>query len=219
MLFFITFFRFLFIFNSPSQTINPKPCRSGTYADVVGGSTCKDCAIDSFNADEGRVTSCDKCADDATTNSTGNIVCSKCNAGLHMKTDLSDKSKTCSECPSGFVAIYGKEECTQCLAGTFTDTDQTSCISCEVGLYSSALGAATDSVCTKCLPGRYSSAKGVTSADGCTRCAAGKKNPSSGSNSSGACTDCDAMSKSEAGRSSCDNCAVGEKSEAGSAKW
>ena len=209
----------MFNFNSPSPTINPRPCRSGTYADVVGGSNCTDCAIDSFNADEGRVTSCINCEDDATTTGTGNTVCSKCNAGTHMKKKVSDNSKSCRACPIGFVAIYGKEECDQCKAGTFTDTNQTACVSCDVGLHSSEIGATSNSVCAKCPSGRYSSAKGVTSADDCTRCAAGKKNPTSGSIYSTDCTDCDAMSKSDAGNSSCSNCDVGKKSEAGSAKW
>ena len=105
-------------------------CSPGRWSATTGAALsadCKACAVDSFSVDEGRDTSCDKCAEDATTETEGQTICLKCNAGLHLETAI-DSSKSCRACPSGFVSIYGVSTCSICEAGTWSNVKKTICV-------------------------------------------------------------------------------------------
>ena len=62
----------------------------------TGGEKCIECPIDYFSTDVGRTTTCEKCPDDATTETKGQTVCLKCSAGFHMEI-VEDGSKSCRE--------------------------------------------------------------------------------------------------------------------------
>jgi len=123
---------------------------------------------------------------------------------------VSSGSKSCRACPSGFVSIYGKEKCDQCKAGSFTDVEQTSCVSCVVGLYSSEIGATSVSVCAICPVGTYSSAKGVTKEKDCIKCAPGRWSNTVKATSSSDCKPCaiDSFNADEGRNTSCEICAL-----------
>jgi len=73
------------------------PCAPGKWSDEEGavqGSDCKACLKNHFSADEGRSETCEKCPPESTTDTIGQTICRKCDAGEHMNTET-DGTKSC----------------------------------------------------------------------------------------------------------------------------
>ena len=125
-------------------------CPAGSYKDVTGSAACTLCGVNAFST----VVS-------ATLSST----CQACDSNAQSPAG-SNEAVACT-CNAGYTGPDGGT-CTQCTAGTYKPTKGPySCISCQPGKYSTALGAADVSTCVDCKA-NSDSAEGASSASDCT---------------------------------------------------
>ena len=106
----------------------------------------------------------------------------------------------CLQCAPGYIsATRGRENCTWCAAGTFSDAGASSCTSCSAGRYQPL---AAQGSCLACPVGTYSAAGATV----CTDCAAGTFADTEGT---AVCANCPINTFAAAtGASSCTLCAV-----------
>ena len=152
-------------------TYECQECPEG-YLSKIGSfysNSCKKCLPgEYFSYSDGN---CSPCPEGTYSNITNSLECSECPAGTYSekgkdKCDECDKGfysfdkKTCEKCPDGQYLLNG--ECTNCLAGAFSNADTIECTACEAGTFSEVGWG----YCKKCSPGFFSD-KGAPSCDKC----------------------------------------------------
>jgi hypothetical protein len=176
----------------------PPSCSPGTFSNVSGSSTCSQCPSGLFSSVN------------------ASTACKFCSIGKYAPVaGLS----ACVDCPSGFTpSVNGSTSCDSCSWGYYNDSNSLTCLPCNVGLYSSAIGSTAcnscdvgfysdilgSSVCNACGTGFYSDLNG---AKVCQHCNAGLFSGSSGSS---VCNPCYVGFYSATnGSSACSQCNIG----------
>ena len=184
----------------PSANVNNSclDCEDGFISSTSGAPSCVMCPIGTF-MDPSRT------------------MCRPCGAGRYgPRTGLgyssvnsapsANMNNSCLECSDGFISpMIGAPSCVTCPAGTYMDSNRTSCQSCAAGRYGPKAGLG------------YSAA-GVTSqadeTNSCQLCPDGFISPTSGAS---VCQQCVAGTYMHANRTSCRKCAAGRYSDDGAA--
>jgi hypothetical protein len=137
---------------------------------------------------------------------TSSGMCSQCAANTYSV------SGSCVVCPAKSSSVAGSTSCTificpagnyyisrtiiQCASGTyFTGIDATVCTQCELGTFSTAIGATLKSTCMQCTKGTYAT---QTASVGCSKCGTGMYSSGLGASSVDMCLSCDSGSYSSA---------------------
>jgi len=193
-------------FSAGDLATSPTPCAAGFYSAA-------------------RATSCTACAAGSYSSNTGASSCTTCTNSLGAKTmGVSTTKCEPSVCSGGYKlsSVNGVNQCSKCLAGTYSGDGATTCTTCATGKFS-ADGATT---CAPCQPGtgQKTMIESATeckpsvclagyklSGGQCVQCGAGFSSPEG----SMTCTSCSAGSYSAAGSASCASCAAGSYSAAG----
>eukprot|EP00935_MAST-01C_sp_MAST-1C-sp1_P002902 g2902.t1 len=152
--------------------------------------------------------------------------CSDCPAGRYgIKDAGTNVTDGCDECPAGeyqnstdcsagqYQSEGGKSYCSECAAGSITDTGEasraTNCTPCVAGKYSTASDVAS---CTDCAAGSITNTGTSAGASTCTECGAGKYSTASDVAS---CTDCEANKYQNSSKQTscvgCAKCPAGER--------
>jgi hypothetical protein len=141
-------------------------CKEGTYSDTVGDSRCKTCNLGSTLGLLG-ATSEDDCAD--------------CGPGTEfvdwdalyqgLGPNVFQSGQGCTPCQAGMFSnpAIGVHECTNCTAGSWSDTESAECVECTAGTYGNKEAAGPDS-CLVCGAGSHSEQASTT----CVKCGMGK---------------------------------------------
>ncbi len=182
-------------------------CPPGTYSLMNGSSTCDDCAAGTYSAIQGATAECAPCA----------------------QGKFSFYSIDCLECGVGRVSLEKAVECTNCIAGTYSNVSIASaCLVCDAGSYSQDESASS---CTQCSAGTYTFSEGTSLTDvagtyvafvgasscllcaagtysdqassSCRLCTAGKYSSKIGAGSELDCLDCEQGLFSQAGYQYC----------------
>ena len=191
--------------NAPAQA-TCLPCIPAKYAADVGQRVCQVCPINTYSKLSNRTTACENCAKGRFSEA-GSVICSKCATGYAKVGGLLNFS--CVACAEGRFSQAGAP-CAPCGAGSYnSQRTQGGCVQCEVGTFSSEVGAAFSETCKDCVAGRYSTAKGATSVVACNPCAPGRSSNVSRANSSRECLFCQAGTFSENSFTECFNCPSG----------
>ena len=141
-----------------------KACPKGQFSESAA-SACKHCPIGKYQPDTSK-SSCRSCLSSTSIvlNSIGaskwdqacycvlgsqfdssNSVCTWCEPGNYSS------AGQCKSCPAGrFNPVCGKEECGECLPGTYSISGSHECTNCESGKYANEANATK---CEACLPG------------------------------------------------------------------
>ena len=126
-------------------------CEKGTFKNTTDEYICRQCPTDTFNDVLG---------------SNSSAACISC-PGNSSSQSRSTEIEQCV-CDPGFYSQTAIYDCHPCAAGTYQHTaNQTACIKCSAGKYSTKLSADTESVCTQCAHGFYSSIEGMTTCQKC----------------------------------------------------
>ena len=177
-------------YNGYYWTMNPSGCImyqvSGDMSPEIrwnNAQTTKNCGSGfDYNCRQTNIPTCTYC--DAGKYTDASRICQNCDAGKYSAAGAS----SCTNCAAGSVtntlASSGASTCTACAAGKYSANSQTACTDCDVGKYSAA-GAST---CTNCEEGKYQSGTGQSS---CPYCPNGQYQDSTGA-------------------TSCDNCPAGK---------
>ena len=112
------------------------PCDAGTYADVAGLSSCKQCSGGDYSLDG--ATSCEMCVK-GSYSSAGKSSCTSAEKGYHVSSDAATQQVACE--PGTFTNEIGQPECTSCSQGYFSSSSvATTCTEesnkCGTGTYS-----------------------------------------------------------------------------------
>ena len=181
-------------------------CPAGTYSDNFNLTICAECPTGKYGVQpaSAHVRDCSYCPDN-TDSAAGSdeLVDCKCDAGFFSET-------------GSFGHRDGIEnKCTECAAGSYNPTpDQTACLLCPVGTFSTAVGAIADP-CVQCADGFVALSEGTTA---CTACGTGTyQNLTLADRHARACSSCPVNSdhSQTASVSVLDcNCAVGFRRDA-----
>ncbi|GMH97930.1 hypothetical protein TrVE_jg8351 [Triparma verrucosa] len=199
-------------------------CRSGTFSgtSAFGVQACTECEAGKYAANE-KSTECEKCNSGNFCNETGTVTPHRCLERLKEYTPTTGAHEFCLECTSckkGFQfdeCTSAGPSCSECDAGKFGG-DGIECSNCTRGKYNVDMAASQCKPCnngnvcpdegsklmTRCEPGSYTPDDGNSYAT-CFPCPAGMK-----SVSGNRCEQCPSGRYSEAGSSSCDDCARGK---------
>ena len=185
-------------------------CNSG-YEISTDGISCNQCAQGYAKTSAGN-TACAQCSTGQESNS-GRTSCVSCTAGTNYRSSLTQS--TCQVCPSNAVCTVTGFTCS---AGYEPTLDGLGCSPCLDGYVKSAAGNAA---CSQCAIGTESAANRQS----CTNCPTGKYRPLTTFNkcvpcpSNGVCTatnlTCNAGYKLNIAGDGCDQCPVGQQSNAG----
>ena len=201
------------------------PCYHGQYSPVEGGTSCENCPAGSFQDEEGAgdckvcpvgeyqdtpaSDSCLACPVLTYNDVTGALSCKECLSN----TDTKGATECGVSCPAGQVPVDG--ECISCPTGQFAEADATVCSQCPAGSYSDTSGA---SQCDLCPAQTYGPTEGL---EKCLDCSgnedAGMTDcqvecpPGQIENDSGNCVPCDAGTFETEGE--CVDCAGGTFSD------
>ena len=152
----------------PVGTYEPEPCPQGTFLNITGASSARDCI---------ECTAGFYCASTASAGPTG-----PCDPGYYCP--LGSVSRNEEPCPSGHYCGLGFPEPAPCLPGTFNTLPvQEVCAPCQAGYYCSSLAMEELEPC----PAGFYCPQGATYPTACPR---GSYNPHTYANSSQACLPC-----------------------------
>lgn len=163
-------------------------CRSGTYS-LVSSSTCTDCPLGKFSAQE------------------ESFQCEFCPAG---KFQNSSSQSFCMDCIAGTKSseVEGSTSCDLCVPGSYSQNRQASCTPCNPGFYSEFFGSSNVESCLACPGGKYNGFNGRSS---CEDCPAGKYTLDDPKASHTECLPCEVGKfSSEFRSSSCEPCPSGK---------
>jgi hypothetical protein len=89
-------------------------------------------------------------------------------------TQITDSEVITDSCPAGSYSETDSSTCSLCTAGKYSSstsaTGPDACIACDSGTYSTAIGAISDSTCTACLGGTYFDGTGGDNEEVCQQC-------------------------------------------------
>jgi surface protein len=196
------------------------PCLPGKTNDLAGQDDCKECVIGKFmSTTESDASECNECLEGKYQDETSKAVCKSCPAGKYKNNkgggsdfscilcrigryssaEAAISEATCRGCAKGKQGkgLTGEsreqDACEDCEMGLYRNKDMNACENCPAGFYQKILGQAS---CFPCIPGKYQDLPGESS---CKKCLPNTESRNANS-------------------TKCDNCGIGQKSEAGSAK-
>ena len=148
--------------NPGSYNVNYFPwclqCQPGSYASGYGATVCELCNAGTYQSALGS----DTCAPCPAGRNTWELV-----DGHETETDGASSIEAC-KCNSGYTA-NSLDSCLDCLPGTYRlNSASFSCVSCEVGKYSTAYAAVSNLTCSSCYQGATTLKRGANSSDLCT---------------------------------------------------
>ena len=192
-------------FSAGGSATSSTPCAAGFYS-AARATSCTACAAGSYSGVG--ASSCTACSTSlgAKTMGTSTTKCepSVCSGGYKLSSV--NGVNQCSKCLAGTYSGEGATTCTTCATGKFSADGATTCVSCEPGTgQKTMVQSATECKPSSCLAG-YKLSEG-----NCVQCGAGFSSPEG----STTCTSCSAGSYSAAGSASCASCAAGSYSGAG----
>ena len=131
-----------------------KPCEKGFYQPDSQASTCLACGAGSYSEATGQ---------------SQPYSCIPCAIGRYSAVTNATAKAMCEQCPAGSIsALPGASVCTQCTAGTYSDSLQVSCTPCPIGMYGEVPGAANrTSGCSDCPGGAVTLVTGATGKGSC----------------------------------------------------
>ena len=166
---------------SKDTCIDCQPGKKGTEIGASNEKACSDCGPEEYRGVRDDATTCLKCPS-GRSSSNGSVVCSVCSAGQYVETS----TDSCIICPKGYVSKnQNSKVCGQCgigIKGENSEAGDTSCSSCDLGMFQTTPG-----VCQDCTPGQYADGKGQKS---CTQCPVDTYLSESGKSSKAECSPC-----------------------------
>ena len=127
-------------------------CEPGKFKDVIGNSTCSDCAAGKFSNETA--------AEDV-------VVCQITPVGTYSGQASSEPSQ-CPQFSHSAIGSQSIEEC-KCNLG-YTGSDGGPCTACPMGKYKNSEG---DSECSNCSAGKYSNVSAAPDVSVCEQCESG----------------------------------------------
>ena len=162
--------------SSAAKCVECSPGRFGTDVGSPVDTSCTDCDVGTFTDFSG-ATACKPCVNATVTLvGRGATYCSTCPAGK------AKSGQACQLCPPSFYAEAASLNCTQCLAGSYVNAEQSGCVPCPPGKHGLGRGASSEAEgCRDCPVGTYSEAQGIDARDKCIKCPLGEFSNISGS--------------------------------------
>jgi len=207
---------------APTDVVGPTTCTDcaiGFYAENLGQGQCTRCPAGKYNNNTG-LSACTSCETGRYGATPGLTVCTDCDYGTYQDVTGTAVCKSCE--PGRFIQYRGQTVCTQCARGQYTDVSgRSTCSDCVAGRYADNVGTPScipcgsgtyssgpaASSCTQCLPGTAAFRVGESLLTGCTQCEAGKF---AADVAQATCTDCPVGTISvSSGRTVCSSCNAG----------
>jgi hypothetical protein len=176
-------------------------CSAGHFSLTVGANRSAECTLCAAgkHASSSGTSLCNVCSPGTFSSAAGASSCDICEVGFY---GASYGNSACFACEPGFYSGIGAVNCEICHAGSYLPGGAQECVLCAAGSFSTSEGAVSETTCIPCEPGSYSEAVGVS---GCELCQAGTYSSLVGANSSSACTGCSESKLSFSGSSLCIN--------------
>jgi hypothetical protein len=129
-------------------------CLSGSFADVVGLSECKQCTAGTFGSAVAAASenTCENCPLNTYSEVSGSADCTACpGTEITEETGANSVEQCITKCEIGSGFDESSGACVPCAPGTYSDTfDAYACRLCPSNTFSTAVAATTASTCTNC---------------------------------------------------------------------